>query len=441
MTSTKPLFPRLTSLFPLRHPFTKSKPSIYSTDSSDTLISSASSRDSSPSADSSPKQSSGDHKWTSEDLESYFHRALNANSPRSPSPSLTISYEEAMISVGWQMDNPYILTGYRQALGSVRGCVYSIYGYSHNETFNILTHLVGSIMFLIILSIHILLEPLSSTTTISNTSSRTGAKYNLADILALSVYLVACTVCLGMSASFHTLNCHSARISHRAHRCDYAGIVVLGVGSILPVIHHAFYDEMFWQLVYSGIIIITGMISAFIVLSKEYRRRRILRTSTFLFLGCSATTPIVHIIVHEGYHHAKQSVAVDWIFKAGFTYILGAAIYATRYPERLHPGKFDIFFSSHQIFHSLVVILFLQVSRTRGGDQRERDRAKKLKEEAAKGKKLSGSPQARREADAKAVAEKQAAKAKARAEAEARGEVASFDKKVEQRKVNAQQKK
>ncbi|WWD09177.1 hypothetical protein V865_007299 [Kwoniella europaea PYCC6329] len=76
-----------------------------------------------------------------------------------------------------------------------------------------------------------------------------------------------------------------------------------------------------------------------------------------------------------------------------------------------------------------------------GGDQRERDRAKKLKEEAAKGKKLAGSPQARREADAKAVAEKQAAKAKARAEAEARGEVAAFDKKVEQRKVNAQQKK
>ncbi|WWC58363.1 uncharacterized protein I303_100903 [Kwoniella dejecticola CBS 10117] len=90
------------------------------------------------------------------------------------------------------------------------------------------------------------------------------------------------------------------------------------------------------------------------------------------------------------------------------------------------------------------------------GDQRERDRAKKLKEEAGKGKKLAGSPQARREADAKAVAEKirkdvitrhpdtnqvQAAKAKARAEAEAKGEVASFDKKIQQRQANAQQKK
>ncbi|WWC86022.1 uncharacterized protein L201_000893 [Kwoniella dendrophila CBS 6074] len=75
------------------------------------------------------------------------------------------------------------------------------------------------------------------------------------------------------------------------------------------------------------------------------------------------------------------------------------------------------------------------------GDQRERDRAKKLKEEASKGKKLTGSPQQRREADAKAVAEKQAAKAQARAEAEAKGEVASFDKKIQQRQANAQQKK
>ncbi|WVF66000.1 hypothetical protein IAT40_000738 [Kwoniella sp. CBS 6097] len=76
-----------------------------------------------------------------------------------------------------------------------------------------------------------------------------------------------------------------------------------------------------------------------------------------------------------------------------------------------------------------------------GGDQRERDRAKRLKEEAAKGKKLTGSPQQRREADAAAVAEKQAAKAKARAEAEAKGEMSAYDKKIEQRKTNAQMKK
>ncbi|WWD09176.1 hypothetical protein V865_007298 [Kwoniella europaea PYCC6329] len=356
MTLTKRLLPNLASLFAFRHLPTKVKTSIDSTDSSDTFISSASSGDSSPSTVLSPSQSSGDHKWTSKDLESYFHRALDADLPSSPSLPFTISYEEALVSVGWQMDNPYILTGYRQALGSVRECVYSIYGYLHNETFNILTHLIGSIMFIVILSIHIVLDLLLFSSSTPTTSNWRITKYGSEDIVALAIYLVACTTCLGMSASFHTLNCHSAKISHRAHRCDYAGIVVLGVGSILPVIHYAFYDEVFWQLIYSGIIIITGMISAFIVLSKKYRRRRILRTSTFLFLGFSATIPIIHIILYEGYDHASRTIAVDWIFKAGVFYILGASIYATRYPERLYPGKFDICFSSHQIFHSLVIV-------------------------------------------------------------------------------------
>jgi adiponectin receptor len=39
----------------------------------------------------------------------------------------------------------------------------------------------------------------------------------------------------------------------------------------------------------------------------------------------------------------------------GVLYILGAAIYACRIPERFAPGKFDLFGSSHQIFHGFVI--------------------------------------------------------------------------------------
>jgi adiponectin receptor len=34
----------------------------------------------------------------------------------------------------------------------------------------------------------------------------------------------------------------------------------------------------------------------------------------------------------------------------------GAAIYATRFPERLKPGAFDLTFNSHQLFHVAVVV-------------------------------------------------------------------------------------
>nr|XP_019048988.1 hypothetical protein I302_02768 [Kwoniella bestiolae CBS 10118]OCF27918.1 hypothetical protein I302_02768 [Kwoniella bestiolae CBS 10118] len=313
----------------------------------DSFTSSASSGESSPDYHtiSNPLQ------WDSKDIESYLHHALDGE-VFEEKPPLTITYEEALVSVGWQMDNPHILAGYRQALGSIRGCIYSIYGYLHNETFNILTHLIGSIMFMIIFLAHTIIQALSSSTRLLDPSRMVLMKQG--DVFALSIYLTACVVCLGMSASFHTLNCHSAKISRRAHRCDYAGIVVLGMGSILPVIHYAFHHQELYQILYSAGLTISTNLQ--IVLSKRYRKRRLLRTCTFLFLGCSTIIPILHLIISEGYAHAKRTISVDWIFTAGGIYILGACVYATRYPEKLYPGKFDTYFSSHQIFHSLVVV-------------------------------------------------------------------------------------
>ncbi|KAF0291092.1 Adiponectin receptor protein [Amphibalanus amphitrite] len=39
----------------------------------------------------------------------------------------------------------------------------------------------------------------------------------------------------------------------------------------------------------------------------------------------------------------------------GALYVAGALLYAFRVPERWFPGKCDIYFQSHQIFHVLVV--------------------------------------------------------------------------------------
>ena len=35
---------------------------------------------------------------------------------------------------------------------------------------------------------------------------------------------------------------------------------------------------------------------------------------------------------------------------------IGAALYATRFPERYKPGAFDVAFHSHQLFHVAVVV-------------------------------------------------------------------------------------
>jgi len=72
-------------------------------------------------------------------------------------------------------------------------------------------------------------------------------------------------------------------------------------------------------------------------------------------MGLSAVVPIMHGWTLFGVDQLRRQIGLGWLLLQGFLYILGAAIYAARVPERFYPGKFDILGSSHQIFHVLVV--------------------------------------------------------------------------------------
>jgi adiponectin receptor len=76
----------------------------------------------------------------------------------------------------------------------------------------------------------------------------------------------------------------------------------------------------------------------------------------FVLMGLSAVFPVLHAQRLYGFSQLRDSIGVDWVLLEGFLYILGAGIYAARFPERLRPGTFDIWGSSHQIFHVLVVL-------------------------------------------------------------------------------------
>lgn len=70
----------------------------------------------------------------------------------------------------------------------------------------------------------------------------------------------------------------------------------------------------------------------------------------------------------------RDRIGLWWLVLQGVLYVLGASIYAVhlltildaaahgdkaqqaRVPEKWHPGRYDLWCSSHQIFHILVVI-------------------------------------------------------------------------------------
>lgn len=80
------------------------------------------------------------------------------------------------------------------------------------------------------------------------------------------------------------------------------------------------------------------------------------RALMFVLMGLSAVFPVLHASRIYGFSQLRDTIGLDWVLLQGFLYILGAGIYAARLPERLAPGKFDIWGSSHQIFHVLVVL-------------------------------------------------------------------------------------
>ena len=46
--------------------------------------------------------------------------------------------------------------------------------------------------------------------------------------------------------------------------------------------------------------------------------------------------------------------SLAWVLVSGISYLVGAFLYTTHYPERLAPGYFDYFGHSHQLWHLCV---------------------------------------------------------------------------------------
>lgn len=155
-------------------------------------------------------------------------------------------------------------------------------------------------------------------------------------------------------------------------RLDYCGIALLTMGSFVPWLYYSFYCQLSPKIIYLCLIIVLG--STCIVVSMwdkfaapQYRPLRagayekylaccscslalnmfywLLFTGLFIGLGLSGVIPCVHYIIIEGFWKAVNYSSLGWLFLMAVLYITGAVIYAIRIPERLFPGKFDIWVS------------------------------------------------------------------------------------------------
>jgi adiponectin receptor len=97
----------------------------------------------------------------------------------------------------WLLDNEYLISGHRPPMPSFKQCFASIFRL-HTETVNIWTHLLGTLFF-IVTAIYFVTRPSS--------------EVHIEKKLIFGAFFLGAIICLMCSTLYHTLYCHSPKIS------------------------------------------------------------------------------------------------------------------------------------------------------------------------------------------------------------------------------------
>ncbi|CAG8456063.1 276_t:CDS:2 [Diversispora eburnea] len=118
-----------------------------------------------------------------------------------------------------------------------------------------------------------------------------------------------------------------------------------------------FYCHNTLKIFYITLLSLFGVATIFVATDLRFRTPpyRWFRTGLFFALGGSGFIPIFHAIILYGVKLSLDVIALKWMIMTGGFYVLGAVVYGTRIPESLLPGSFDVWGSSHQIFHFFVL--------------------------------------------------------------------------------------
>lgn len=114
--------------------------------------------------------------------------------------------------------------------------------FQHNESISIYSHLIPALLFLLAQAI---VHPIFS------------ARYpdaTVGDQVVFAVFMITATICLGVSAGYHTLLNHSKRVSELSLRCDFVGIVILIIGFFISGVSVGFYCDQKLRWIYWGMV-------------------------------------------------------------------------------------------------------------------------------------------------------------------------------------------
>lgn len=241
--------------------------------------------------------------------------------------------------------NPYVLGGHRNCT-TCCGCLLSI-GELHNDTVNILTHLVPALYLTYTL--------FTSQWQVAKSFEASSSVYEKAeheDVLITQV--AAAVVCFTLSSLYHIFRCLSVQAYNRWLKVDLFGVTVMMAGSVLTPIYVGFacWSDIrkFYFIGFAIIFVVIGVLFSAPRLYAPHWLNVGLRVAAILFTLC----PLVHWTVLSSHEEVEK-----FLWQLLVTYLLyaaGVCFFVGRIPERWMPGRFDIWGHSHQWWHVILVL-------------------------------------------------------------------------------------
>lgn len=251
---------------------------------------------------------------------------------------------------------PYIKTGYRKPYITTWESLQSLF-HINNETFNIWSHLVTLLYFVVRYSL-VLVELRQAS------SPQRDFFYPM-----LSSAIGSWTV-YAMSTIAHLFNSKSEHMHSVFYFFDYAGISIYTYTSGQVMYYYNRPINTGWRIFESALLYTTtGVFLSFLAtflscLSKiafqKYKTygsmARVMSVfvgwlNTVLSLIVGVTMCSCHAVTTCKSFIACNELLITYFRRHCFCSIVGGVIYGTRLPERLLPGKFDIIGNSHHFLH------------------------------------------------------------------------------------------
>ena len=182
---------------------------------------------------------------------------------------------------------------------------------------------------------------------------------DFAPIWPLLVNLCAAMACLGLSSTYHTCSHHSEKLMKVTLSFDYAGIAILIFGTSIAPITYAFAcgDAAalgFWMGLFMLLICAAAFFTAVLPATNK-PGWNMFRGVMWIVCGGAGLIPLTVLAFYQPTSQVIQFSPL-YILLGGAFYIGGAILYGKHFPECTAPGKYDLFGTSHQIFH--VCVLF-----------------------------------------------------------------------------------